>query len=81
MTGFYMKGNTRLKWVKDSPSEKLLSIKTNIKLNFEDQIIGHCKKEIHKSKALARTTSCMFLPKKFQMNSFFNTYFNYCPLI
>ena len=45
MTGFYMKGNTRLKWVKDSPSEKLLSIKTNIKLNFEDQIIGHCKKE------------------------------------
>ena len=46
MTGFYMKSNTGLKWVKASSNEKLLSIKTDVKLNLDDQIKGRCKKPI-----------------------------------
>ena len=60
MTGFYMKSNTGLKWVKDSSREKLLSIKTDVKLNFNDQIKHRRKKPVSKLKALSRTTYACF---------------------
>ena len=68
--------------IKNTTFEKLLGIKINNKLIFDEHISGLCKKAANKLGGPARVTSYMFLPKKKLLsNSFFNAQFNYCPLV
>ena len=62
--------------------EKLLGVHLDSGLSFDYHISEICKKAIRKICALARVTSGMSLFKKRTlMNAFFNSQFNYCPLI
>ena len=62
--------------------EKLLGVKIDPNLNFNDQISDLCKKARRKISALTRVTPFMGLRKiKSLMNAFFTSQFNYCPLI
>ena len=68
--------------VKNTTCVKLLRIKIDSKLTFDEHVSGLCKKSADKLRALARVTSYMSLPKKkLLLNSFFNAQFNYCPLV
>ena len=68
--------------IKNTTCEKLLGIKIDNKLTFDEHVSGLCKKAATKLRALARVTSYMSLPKKkLLLNSFFNAQFNYCPLV
>ena len=68
--------------IESSTCEKLFGIKTDSKLRFDDHIQALCNKANRKLRALARTTPYMDLQKrKALINAFFNTQFNYCPLI
>ena len=68
--------------IKNTTCEKLLGIKIDNKLTFDEHISGLCNKAANKLRALARVTSYMSLPKKnLLLNSFFNAQFNYCPLV
>ena len=61
--------------------EKLLGIKFDHKLNFNDHISEFCKKASRKIHASARVTLYMNLLKKcILMKVFFNSQFSYCPL-
>ena len=62
--------------------EKLLGIKIDSKLRFDDHIQDLCNKANRKLRALARATPYMNLQtRKVLMNAFFNAQFNYFPLI
>ena len=68
--------------IKTSTCEKLLSVKIDYKLTFDNHLSNLCKKANNKLGALARATPYMTIEKrKFLMNSFFNAQLNYCPLI
>ena len=68
--------------IKNTTCEKLLGIKLDNKLTFDEHVSGLCEKAANKLRALARVTSYMSLPKnKLLLNSFFNAQFNYCPLV
>ena len=68
--------------IKNSDCEKLLGVKFDSKLRFDQQITDLCRKASRKIHALARVTPFMNLSKRrLLMNSFFKTQFNYCPLI
>ena len=68
--------------IKNIICEELPGIKIDNKLTFDEHISGLCKKAANKLRALARITLYMSLPKKkLLLNSFFNTQFNYCPLV
>ena len=68
--------------IESSTCEKLLGIKTDSKLRFDDHIQDLCKKVNRKFRALARGTPYMNLQnRKVLMNAFYNAQFNYCPLI
>ena len=69
--------------IKNSASEKLLSVNIDSKLNFHYHVNHLCNKANKKLTTLVRVTSYMTLEKKkLVMNSsFFNGQFNYCPLI
>ena len=68
--------------IENSSHEKLLGIHFDNKLTFDLQISDMCKKASRKIYALARVTKYMNLTKrKTLMNAFFNSQFNYCPLI
>ena len=68
--------------IKNTTCEKVLGIKIDNKLTFDEHISGLCKKAANKLRALARVTSYMSLPKKeLFLNSFFNAQFNYCSLV
>ena len=65
-----------------SECEKLLGVKIDVNLNFNDHISDLCKKAGRKISALARVTPFMGLSKrKLLMNAFFASQFSYCPLI
>ena len=65
-----------------SECEKLLGVKIDVNLNFNDHISDLCKKAGRKISALARVTPFMGLSKrKLLMNAFFTSQFSYCPLI
>ena len=66
--------------IKNSANEKLLGVNIDSKLNFDCHVNHLCNKTNKKLRALARVTPYMTLEEK-KMNSFFNTHFNYCPLI
>ena len=68
--------------IKNSECEKLLGVKFDSKLRFDQHITDLCRTASRKIHALARVTPFMNLSKRrLLMNSFFKTQFNYCPLI
>ena len=68
--------------IKTSNCEKLLGVKIDYKLTFDEHVNSLCKKANSKLRALARTTPYMNIEKrKLLRNSFFNAQFNYCGLI
>ena len=67
--------------VKISTCEKLLRVKTDYKLTFDNHVANLCKKANNKLKALARATSQMSIEKRnFLINSYFIAQLDYCPL-
>ena len=68
--------------VKNSREEKLLGVKIDIKLSFENHVSSLCQKTSQKLHALARVVNFMDLAKrKSLMKAFITCQFNYCPLI
>ena len=62
--------------------EKLLSVKFDHKLAFDQNVKSFDKKAIEKLKALARIVPCIVLEKNnLRMNSFFAAQFSHCLLI
>ena len=67
--------------IKNTNCEKLLGIKVDSRLNFNEHLDGIIKKASRKINALSRITPFMNISKKrILMNSFFNSQINYCPL-
>ena len=67
--------------IENSFSEKLLGVKIDSSLNFEEHISSVCKKASAKLNILARITSYIDEGKRHLiMNAFFNSQFSYCPL-
>ena len=61
--------------------EKLLGVKIDVSLNFNDHMSDLCKKASRKISAIAKVTPFMGLCKrKLSMNAFFTSQFSYCPL-
>ena len=68
--------------INNSTCEKLLGVKFDYKLTFDDHISELCKKASRKIHALARVTPYMNIGKKrILMNAFFKSQFSYCPLV
>ena len=68
--------------IKNSDCEKLLGVKFDSKLRFDQQITDLCGRASRKIHALARVTPFMNLSKqRLLLNSYFKTQFNNCPLI
>ena len=68
--------------IKTGCCEKLLGVKIEYKLTFDEHVRSLCKKENSKLRALARAKPYMNIEKrKLLMSSFFNVRFNYCLLI
>ena len=64
-----------------SDTEKLLGVKFDKKLTFDDHTSDICQKAGRKISALARVTPYMQSAKKrILMNAFFTSQFSYCPL-
>ena len=67
--------------IKTSTFEKLLGVKIDYILTFDNHVSNLYKKANNKLRALARATPYMTIEKrKLLMNSFFNAQLNYCPL-
>ena len=68
--------------IESTNCEKLLDVNIDSKLSFDKHIRAICKKASNKLRALARVTPYMAIEeKKVLMNSFFDSQFNYCPLV
>ena len=68
--------------VKNGREEKLLGVKIDKKLSFENHVSSLCKKASQKLHALARVINFIDLAKgKSLMNAFITSQLNYCPLI
>ena len=68
--------------IDNSECEKLLGVKIDVNLNFNDHISDLCKKASRKVSALARVTPFLGLSKrKLLMKAFFTSEFSYFPLI
>ena len=68
--------------IKNSDCEKLLGVKFDSKLRFDQHVTDLCRTAGRKIHALARVTPFMNLSKRrLLVNSFFKTQLNYCPLI
>ena len=68
--------------IKTSSREKLLGVKIDYKLTFDEHGKRLCKKPNNKLRALDRATPNMNIEKRnLLMNSFFSAHFNSCPLI
>ena len=62
--------------------EKLLGVKIDVNLNFNEHISDLCKKASRKISALARVAPFMSIEKrKVVINAFFISQFSYCPLV
>ena len=62
--------------------EKLLGVKIDVNLNFNEHISDLCKKASRKISALARIAPFMSIEKrKVVTNWFLTTQFSYCPLV
>ena len=68
--------------LKNNSEEKLLRVKFDSNLSFENHITTLCKKANQKSHALARISHYMDLNKRRNlMKTFITSQFSYCPLI
>ena len=68
--------------IDNSECEKLLGVKIDVNLNFNEHIPDLCKKASRKISALARVAPFMSIEKrKVVMNAFFTSQFSYCPLV
>ena len=68
--------------IKNSECEKLLGVKFDNQLTFKKHITDICRKASRKIYALVRIALYMDLSKRrMVINAFFNSLFNYCPLI
>ena len=68
--------------INSSKCEKLLDIKSDNKLNFDNDIDEIWKKAGQKLNALSRLTLYMDLPKqRMLLNVLFLSQFSYCPLV
>ena len=68
--------------IENGKCEKLLGVKLDWTLNFDDHISDVCKKASRKLNALARIATFIRLSKRrLLMNAFCNSQFSYCPLI
>ena len=68
--------------IKNTNREKLLGIKVDSRHNLNEHLDVIIKKASRKINALSRITPFMNRSKRrFLMNSFFNSQFNYCPLV
>ena len=68
--------------IKNTEYKKLLGIKVDSGLKFENYLDGVIKKASNKINALSRVTPFMNLSKKkMLMNSFFKLQFSYCPQV
>ena len=68
--------------VGNSECEKLLGVKIDVNLNFNNHISDLCKKASRKISALARVAPFMsFNKRKLLLNAFFTSQFSYCLLI
>ena len=66
--------------VNNSNEEKLLGIKTDTKLSFENHVSSLCKNTSQKLHALTRIVNYMDLSKRrCLMKAFLTSQFNYCP--
>ena len=67
--------------IDNSECEKLLGVKIDVNLNFNDHISDLCKKTSRKVSTLARATPFMGLSnRKLLMKAFFTSQFSYCQL-
>ena len=65
-----------------SDTEKLLGVKFDKKLTFDDHISDICKKADRKISVLARVRRYIVIAtKRILMNDFFTSQFSYCPLV
>ena len=68
--------------IKNSECEKILGIKVDSNLNFNEHLRGIIKIASRKVNALSRIIPFMNIPKRrILMNSFFTSQFSYCPLV
>ena len=68
--------------ITNSKSEKLLGVKFDHKLPFDDHISELCKKTSRKIHALSRVAFYMNISKRgILMNAFLKSQFSYCPLV
>ena len=68
--------------IERSDCEKMLGVKIDYKLNFDEHVKTLCSKANNKLRALARATPYTSVEKKkILTNSFFNAQFSYCPLV
>ena len=68
--------------IKNSTEEKLLGVKFDSNLSFENLVTSLCKKASQKLRALARISHYMNLNKRRNlMKAFITSQFSYCPLM
>ena len=68
--------------VGNSKYEKLLVVKVDQELNFNEHVSSLCKKASQKLNALSRITSCMtFDQRRLILNSFITSHFSYCLIV
>ena len=68
--------------VSNSKYEKLLGVKVDHELNFNEHVSSLCKKASQKLNALSRIASCMtFDQRRLILNSFITSHFSYCPIV
>ena len=62
--------------------EKLLGVKVDHELNFNEYVSSLCKKASQRLNALSRIVSCMtFDQSRLIFNSFITSHFSYCPIV
>ena len=67
--------------VSNSKYEKLLGVKVDHELNFNEHVSSLCKKASQKLNALSRIASCMtFDQRRLILNSFITSHFSYSPI-
>ena len=68
--------------VSNSKYEKLLRVKADHELNFNEHVSSLCKKASHELNALSEIASCMtFDQRRLILNSFITSHFSYCPIV
>ena len=68
--------------VSNSKYEKLLGVKVDHELNFNEHVSSLCKRASQKLNALSRIASCMtFDQRRLILNSFITSHFSYCAIV